>query len=232
MFNERRSKHNHERWQRALRAQQQAAAAASSSSAQPSSEPDSPQGTPSHSYQPSHSSPDDTAGSAEEVEYHSPDFDIASAQYTPRAAAYPPPHFPIPTRGMFERFDRLQQRQFANTCRLDFEALHAFGVYVPFVQLTERIRFTPAFWGIQCDCYQELSLEFLSSLKLRWDLEEQPYIKFQMRDETQRVGLVHLREWFGFRPNPETHSLDFRVGMDKDHFWRLLTGMEYANSNQ
>ena len=250
MFNERRSKHNQERRQRALRAQQQAAAGASSSappssppvqhsssssssSARQSSEPVSSQGTPSNSHHPSNSSStDDAADQAEEVEYHSPESDTASAQYTPRAAAYPPPHFPIPTRGMFERFDRLQRRQFANTRRLDFEALHAFGVYVPFVQLTERIGFTPAFWGIQHDCYQELSLEFLSSLKLRWDPEDQPYIKFQMRGETRRVGIVHLREWFGFKPNPETHSLDFRVGMDKEHFWRLLTGMECADSNQ
>lgn len=101
-----------------------------------------------------------------------------------------------------------------------------------FTRLTQRIGFTPEFWHIERNSYDELTPEFLSSLQLKYDPHDQPYIKFRMRDVTWRVPVATLRGWFSFEPNPETTTLDFCVGIDKAQFWRLISGMQAATSNQ
>ena len=126
---------------------------------------------------------------------------------------------------MFERFQILKTRKCKNTPKIDFTALRAFGIEQDFLFLTGRIGFTPEFLGIEHNGYQVLTLEFLSSLQLKWDVEDQSYIKFRMCGETCYVPVAILRQWFGLPTNPTTHDLTFREGLDKDHFWNLITGM-------
>ena len=113
-----------------------------------------------------------------------------SSEYTARADDYPPPHFKLKSRRMFNHFDILRQRSFDNTRRVDFATLRAFGIADQFLHLTGRIGFTPAFWEIAEDSYQELTLEFLSSLELKWDPDGQPYLKVRLRNTTYRIGIV------------------------------------------
>src|ERR1017187_9960271 len=126
----------------------------------------------------------------------------------------------------------LLQREFKNTRRVDLDTLEALGVREDFVRLTERIGFTPAFWAIDRPCYDELTLEFLSSIKLRRDKNDKPFITFRMRGEKRSVSIARLRSWFGFQARPTTTCFGFRVGYDKDHFWRLISGMAIAHSNK
>jgi hypothetical protein len=126
---------------------------------------------------------------------------------------------------MFERFDILRNRNCKNTPTLDFDSLRILGVEQEFLNLTGRIGFTPEFWAIEHNSYEKLTLEFLSSLQLKYDVEEQPYVKFRMCSQTVHVPVANLRMWFGLPTNPTTTKLRYREGLDKDHFWNLITGM-------
>jgi hypothetical protein len=66
--------------------------------------------------------------------------------------------------------------------------------------------------------------EFLSSLELKKDSNDAPFIKFRLCNQTHRVHIPTLREWFGFHRNPTTDTLSFREGWDRETFWGMITG--------
>ena len=159
------------------------------------------------------------------MRYDSEDSAHLSGEHTDRAAELEASLFPIPTRRMFERIEILRHRHFKNTPTLDFDSLRTLGIEEEFLDLTGRIGFTPEFWAIEHNAYKNLTLEFLSSLQLKYDVENQPYIKFRMCSHTCHVPVSHLRVWFGLPTNPTRPDLCFREGLDKDHFWNLISGM-------
>ena len=85
--------------------------------------------------------------------------------------------------------------------------------------------FTRTFWDIEHNSYKKLTHEFLSSLQLKHNKNDKPYIKFQLGGHNHNLWVSQLRDWFGFHPEPETSLLEFREEMDKDQFWNLITGM-------
>jgi ATHILA ORF-1 family len=218
MNQERRSKRNQDRTQAALRA--------------PTPPPDqTPSSESSHSSHSSHSTPSAVrsptpSGEPEPARYDSEVSDHHSGHHTDRAEEHEANLFLIPTRRMFERLQILELRNFKNTPTLDFDSLRTFGIEDDFRHLTGRIGFTPEFWGIEHNAYKNLTLEFLSSLQLKYDVEDRPFIKFRMCSQTCYAPLADLRSWFGFPANPITTVLHFREGMDKERFWNLITGLQ------
>jgi hypothetical protein len=154
------------------------------------------------------------------------DSNNSSGEYTDSATEHIEKFFPIPTRRMFNHFDTLRQRRFENTRRVDFDSLRFLGFEEQFVHLTTRVGFTRAFWDIEHNSYKKLTHEFLSSLQLKRNKNDTPYIKFQLGGHIHHLWLSQLREWFGFHPEPETSLLEFREEIDKDQFWNLITGMQ------
>ena len=154
-FRERRTKQNFERRQEERRLAQQALLEQGGEPSNPSSSSDDSvdwsnqlnnNGTSSNSPSSASYHPPSSASSPSEA-------DSQSFEYTSDASDPNPAPLGV-----------LLQRQFKNTRRVDFDALEALGVREDFVRLTERIGFTPAFWAIDRPCYDELTLEFLSSL--------------------------------------------------------------------
>ncbi|XP_078152560.1 uncharacterized protein LOC144547731 [Carex rostrata] len=153
-----------------------------------------------------------------------------SGEYTERAEDYETEFFPIPTRRMFNHFNILRQRKCENTRKVDLDTLREFGIEDQFLHLTGRIGFSPTFWAIEANSYNKLTKEFLSSLQLKKDVQEQPYIKFRMCHQTHHVWVSDLRKWFGFHLEPQTDVLFFREDMTKEHFWNLVSGMAATHS--
>ena len=130
----------------------------------------------------------------------------------------------MPTRRQFQYFDTLRKKKINNTRIVDFSALQTLGLEAEFLRLTTRIGITPAFWMIAQRGYRKLTIEFLSSLELKYTRQDNPYIKFRMHQETHRVLLSDLREWFGFEPNSTTDTLSFSEGLERDSLWALISG--------
>ena len=167
-----------------------------------------------------------------EEEIDSSDLERSSGDHTDSATPYENMYFPIPSRRMFRNFDILRQRKVMNTRIVDMDTLRAFGVYHEFLRLTCRVGFTPQFWAIEGSSYSERVQEFLSSLQLKKNTENQFYIKFQLQHKVYRVDLNTLRGWFGFREDPLTEELSFREGLNKDEFWEQITGSRVTHSRE
>jgi len=180
---------------------------------------------------PFHATPPQTAPSSSSSDsqpaesFNSEEPNNSAGEYTDSATEYVDRYFPIPTRRMFNNFNILRQRRFENSRRVDFDSLRALGVEQQFIYLTERVGFTRTFWDIEHNSYKKLTHEFLSSLQLKHNKDDKPYIKFQLGGRNHNLWVSQLRNWFGFHPEPETSLLEFREEMDKDQFWNLISGM-------
>ena len=151
--------------------------------------------------------PSGTASSAHASDSYGTDEAVSDS--TERAAQY---------------YATLSKRKFGNTRVVDFTALQTLGLEEEFLRLTSRIGIGRSFWDIAQRGYSGLTLEFLSSLELKYNKKAVPYIKFRLRQEIHRVWVSQMREWFGFHPTPTISSLTFAEDLDRAHFWELISG--------
>ena len=158
--------------------------------------------------------------------YDSNDSEHSSGEYTDSAKPFEKDHFPIPTRRMLENFKALNVRNFENTHKVDLEALEELGLKDGFLYLTGRVGFSENFWAIEAPSYRKYTMEFLSSLELKEDTQEQPYIKFRLCHQTHRLPVATLRDWFGLPKVCPISLLTFRDDLNRDQFWKMLTGVK------
>ena len=135
-----------------------------------------------------------------------------SGEYTDRSDRFAERYFEMPTRRMYENFINLQKKKFENTAMVNLDTLHSFGVEDDFVLLTAGIGFGMDFWNLRLPAYEMDTKEFLSSLELKRDNQDVPFIKFRLCNRTHRVYFPTLREWFSFVREPTTDTLSFREG--------------------
>lgn len=164
--------------------------------------------------------------------YDSGDDQTYSGEYTDRSDRFAVRYFEMPTRRMYENFINLQKKTFQNTAMIHLDTLHSFGVEDDFVLLTARVGFGTDFWSIRQQAYEIDTKEFLSSLELKRDNQDVPFIKFRLCNRTHRVYFSSLREWFGFNRNPTSDTISFREGWDRDTFWTMITGCPRSASSE
>ena len=162
--------------------------------------------------------------------YDSDESEHSSGEYTDSAQPLEKDNFPIPTRRMLDNFQALDERTIENTHKVDLDALEELGLKEDFLSLTGRVGFSEEFWAIEADTYTKCTKEFLSSLELKEDAQEQPYIKFRLCRQTHRIPVATLRGWFGLPKICPVSRLTFREGYNKDQFWKLLTGARPKNN--
>jgi hypothetical protein len=118
---------------------------------------------------------------------------------------------------------------------LDFNMMEAMDIIDEFARLTQRVRFRSEFWTIprQFRAYTEITREFLSSVTLYEDSQEDHYIRFLMQGQLHEVSLAQMRAWFhlaaprtmylGYSPD-ESDADEVGEVVTRETFWYQITG--------